>query len=207
MNASNKSTYTPEEYLELKGSLDIKKEPYYSDLFLYPNSSNHHELISNNLVQLFSQHLPTPQNETEEALAYHLYYNGVRFEAIKDRFYPSPDIFITQTPADEALIGFKKDPVMIGEVLSKMTDEFDHHFKLKKYINLPSLKYYLLVTQYTFRIELYTRYEDSDQWTYQSIDSPDSMVSIPALKFEASAQEIYQGTNITPKKFPFVKSK
>lgn len=206
VNAANNVNLTPLEYLELKSTIDISKEHFYSDWLAVANTTTNHQLVAANLVNIFSKHLE--ENDAvsisgqADAAPYLLYSNGVRFEAIKDRFYPSPDLFITQYPDEDCPVGYKRAPILTVEVSSKITDEFDRHCKLKKYLQIPTLQTYLLVSQYTFRVELYTRESDSDQWDYQNFDLVDSQVSIPLIKLDTSLEEIYQNTDIVPKVFP-----
>lgn len=209
VNASNKVILTPLEYLELKSTLDISKEHFYSDWLAVANTTKSHQLIASNLVNIFSEHLKNNDAASisgqTDAAPYLLYSNGVRFEAIKDRFYPSPDLFITQYPDENCPVGYKREPILAVEVLSKITDEFDRHCKFKKYLQVPTLQSYLLVSQYTFRVELYTRNQSNDQWEYQNFNLMDSEISIPLIKLNTSLEEIYKDTGIIPKSFPPVK--
>jgi Uma2 family endonuclease len=51
------------------------------------------------------------------------------------------------------------NPTVIVEVLSESTEEYDRGEKFGHYIRIPSLKEYVLVTQYTPRIEVFRRPE------------------------------------------------
>ncbi len=205
INASNK-LYSPIEYLKLKGTLDLSKEHFYSDWLSVANTTKNHQLIASNLVNIFAEHLKNNEAATvtgqDDAPPYLLYSDGVRFEAIKDRFYPSPDLFITQYPDEDCPVGFKREPLLAVEVLSKITDEFDRHCKLKKYMQVPTLQVYLMVSQYTFRVELYTRSQTSAPWGYENFDALESLVSIPLINLETTVAEIYHNTGIAPKAFP-----
>ena len=65
----------------------------------------------------------------------------------KNYFYPDVIVDCTETEGDSY---FANSPVIIVEVLSKSTKKMDTTVKLIQYINLPSLKEYVLVEQDSF---------------------------------------------------------
>ena len=204
MNASNKVRYTPQEYLALGADFDLRQECNFSDWLALPDTTNHHQHLSNNLLQLFKGHLGHFDKDAVEVSEnkYQVYSRTIRFEVIRDRFYSNPDLFVGQHPEDIASPLFKRYPVLVGEVLSKITDEFDRHFKLKKYFTNTTLQNYLLVSQYALRVELYHRNPDSDEWNYQTFSSLDDVVKIPSLDIELTLPQIYEGTGLGKKKLP-----
>lgn len=206
MNASNKVTYTPEEYLSLGTGFNLHEENNYSDWLAFPQTTQNHFKLSRNLFHLFSDSSQKAayqeSNNEHSAHEYQVYNRTIRFEVIRDRFYSNPDIFISNHPEDLMTPLFKRYPTLIGEVSSKITDEFDRHFKLKKYFTNTTLKYYLLVAQYTLRVELYTRCNDENQWNYHNLTSLDDVVSIPDLNAQLSLRKIYQNTGLDKQKLP-----
>jgi len=201
MNASNKVRYTPEEYLALGTGFDLRQDCNFSNWLALPNTTQNHQLLSKNLLHLFKGQLLNA-NEEEPNGGYQVFSRSIRFEVIRDRFYSNPDIFIGQHPEDIASPLFKRYPILVGEVLSKITDEYDRHFKLKKYFTNTTLQSYLLVSQYSLRVELYHRQPESQDWQYQSFYSLEDIVYIPSLDVNLSVPQIYAGTGLDKKKLP-----
>jgi Uma2 family endonuclease len=90
---------------------------------------------------------------------------------------------------------FVQYPSLIVEVLSKTTEMHDKTFKLHRYKKIPSLQYYLIVSQYSIEIELYSRIEESEIWTYQLFEMYDDVIHFPKLTFSMPVSSIYE--NIT----------
>lgn len=201
MNASNKVRYTPEEYLSLGADFDLRQECNFSDWLALPNSTKNHQQVSKNLLHLFRDQLGHVSDD-EPGGGYQVFSRSIRFEVIRDQFYSNPDLFICQHPEDIAAPLFKRYPILVGEVMSKITDEYDRHFKLKQYFTNATLQTYLLVSQYTLRVELYHRQPNSNEWQYQSFDSLEDLVPIPALNLQFSIAQIYEGTGLDKKKLP-----
>ncbi|OJJ21347.1 hypothetical protein BKI52_12360 [marine bacterium AO1-C] len=202
MNASNKVRYTPEEYLSLGADFDLRQECNFSNWLALPNTTQNHQRVSKNLLNLFKSQLLIATEEEPNDGGYQVFSRSIRFEVIRDRFYSNPDIFIGQHPEDIASPLFKRYPILVGEVLSKITDEYDRHFKLKKYFTNTTLQTYLLASQYTRRVELYHRQPESNEWQYQSFDSLEDVIHIPSLDLDISIPQIYEGTGLDKKKLP-----
>ena len=79
---------------------------------------------------------------------------------------------------DESQTYFTDSPVIIVEVLSKSTRRIDESTKLISYINIPSLKEYVLIEQDYVDIQVIRRSEGwlprhyflGDEITFESID-------------------------------------
>jgi Uma2 family endonuclease len=80
-------------------------------------------------------------------------------------------------------------PTLIVEVLSKSTRAFDHSVKQAKYLQLPSLEYYVLVEQDFCEVSVLIRAEGFIPKYYylgQEID-------LPLLDLSVSVDDIYDG--------------
>jgi Uma2 family endonuclease len=87
---------------------------------------------------------------------------------------------------------FCKYYCILVEVLSKSSATYDRDFKLRNYKNIPSLQYYMLVSQYEYYVELYTRTDQKDIWTYQSFEGPDAVIHFDRLDFTMPLASIYE---------------
>lgn len=70
---------------------------------------------------------------------------------------------------------------------------YDRDFKLRRYIEIASLQYYVLVSQRDCYIEIYTRTDQEGIWTYQSFDSSDALISFEILGFSMPVSKVYEG--------------
>lgn len=101
-----------------------------------------------------------------------------------------PDAVVTCAPDlaldDDAV----PDPVLIVEVLSRSTEQFDRGGKWRAYQTLPSMRYFLLVAQHERRLEHYRRTRSG--WGLTVYDRPDDRVALPGLRAALKLQAVYR---------------
>jgi len=87
------------------------------------------------------------------------------------------------------------NPIIIIEVLSKSTEELDRKDKFGLYKQVPSLEYYVLISQDKPQIEVYRKMKVEDNkslWQIEIITGMDKMLVFPTLDIEISFSSIYK---------------
>ena len=84
------------------------------------------------------------------------------------------------------------NPVLLVEVLSPSTADYDHGRKWLSYRGIPSLQHYLLVAQDQPRVEWYTRHGEHF-WHYAETIGMQSEIRLESLNVRISLAEIYDG--------------
>lgn len=101
-----------------------------------------------------------------------------------------PDAVVTCEPNlamdDDAV----PDPVLILEVLSRSTEQFDRGGKWRAYQELTSLRYFILIAQHECRVEIYRRTRAG--WGLTVYTRPEDRIALPSLGASLSLQAIYQ---------------
>ena len=83
-----------------------------------------------------------------------------------------------------------ENPVVLIEVLSPSTADFDRGEKWERYQQwLPSLQHYVLVAQ--DRLQLTHWYRDQHVWRAEQLDTPDAMCHLQALGVRLQLADIY----------------
>lgn len=118
---------------------------------------------------------------------------SVKLEAIKHFYYPYPDLILTCDAADIDAEYIIKNPTLIIEILSKSSVLNDRVAKLRRYKKNPSLQYYLIVSQYDFLVESYSRVDDSRFWLYDVYEDKNDIISFSKLDLKLSLSDIYEG--------------
>lgn len=85
-----------------------------------------------------------------------------------------------------------RNPVLLVEVLSPSTTNYDHGRKWESYRGIESLQHYLLVSQDRARVEQYTRHGEHF-WHYTETLGPDAIVQVESLNVSLTLAEIYEG--------------
>ena len=87
------------------------------------------------------------------------------------------------------------NPIVIIEILSDSTEAYDRGEKFAHYQLLTSFVEYILISQYFYRVEKFTR-RDDETWIYSKYQTPEHIVSIEAVNCEIPVSEIYRKVNL-----------
>lgn len=101
-----------------------------------------------------------------------------------------PDLVVTCSPiilTDTAV----KTPVVIGEVLSPATADFNRNLKWRRYREFPTLRHYLLVEQDEPAVEIFSRTDLG--WHFRRIDGLSECVALEAIGIELLLRELFAG--------------
>lgn len=105
-----------------------------------------------------------------------------------DTYAPIPDVVVRCGPLLPD--GYARDPVLVAEILSPSTMKNDRVLKAGFYLNLPTLRFLLLVDQREPRIELWQRTEAD--WEFRTV-TPGDTIAIPELDGVLDAAAVYAG--------------
>ncbi len=174
-----------EEYFEMEKHSEVRHEYYDGEVFAMAGTSlNHNEIIQNIAGVLRPLFRPK---------GYKVLLESVKLEAIKHFYYPYPDLMLTCDAEDMEAEYIIKKPTLIVEVLSELSVLNDRVSKLRRYKNIPSLQYYLIVSQYDFLVESYSRVDDSTSWLYDVYEDKNDSIVFPKLDLKLSLSDIYEG--------------
>ena len=83
-----------------------------------------------------------------------------------------------------------ENPVVIIEVLSRTTADYDRGGKWVAYQGIPSLQHYLLVSQDEPRVDVFTR--DGTGWHLEVFTGLEARIALPAIDCALTLAEIYE---------------
>ncbi|HEX8328449.1 MAG TPA: Uma2 family endonuclease [Hymenobacter sp.] len=181
--------YTVEEYLALEEQSEIRHEYFDGEIFAMAGGDVSHNLIGLNFAASFRQAL---RDQPCKVLM-----EGVQLAVQEGRHYTYPDVMITCDPEDQRAKRILKAPVLLIEVLSHSTAEYDRGRKFNQYKQLPSLQHYLLVSQTSWLVEWYRR-EANNIWSFTPLVEAEDTLVIPDLNINLTVAEVYEGTDVAP---------
>lgn len=85
------------------------------------------------------------------------------------------------------------NPVVIFEVLSRSTRNFDRFRKIEEYKSLPSLQHIVFVEPDRPRIVAWSRRDEADAWLETTLDGVAATLLLPAVGIDLPLGEIYDG--------------
>jgi len=171
-----------EDYLALETSADVRHELVDGLMrAMVGGTDRHNELVFGLRSALRSRCNPNCR----------VYSESVKLK-LNDSNSRYPDVILTCSEADHEQPLYKTEPMLLAEVLSDSSVQTDRVTKLNEYRQLPSLAYYLILSQETPRIECYS----APDWQCR-IFGLDSQLPLSMLTSELPVQEIYQDVLIS----------
>jgi Uma2 family endonuclease len=182
---SRRSYITPEEYLRREREAIVKSEYWDGVLVAMAGGTEEHERISGDIYTLLNIRLrDTPCEPFTGNMS-------VRIPAYNRYVYPDVSVACDAQFDDVDGVRMLTNPVLVVEVLSKSTALIDLTSKKDGYRTLPSLATYVVVSQDTPRIEVFTRLPDSS-WRNDAFVGQEATLSLPVLQCELPLSEIYR---------------
>jgi Uma2 family endonuclease len=181
--AEGKKYYTVEEYFQQEEDSEIRSEFYKGELFPIEVTTRRHNDIVFNVANIF--------RSVFRKRGCNAYSENVKIETIKGIYYPYPDVMLTCDPDDNDNL-IVKNPVLITEVLSPGTADYDRGFKWLRYRKMPSLRYYMIISQSEMLVEVFSRKDNNALWTLQYFTDSQDVITFESLDFELSLTTIYE---------------
>ncbi|OBQ20542.1 Uma2 family endonuclease [Anabaena sp. AL93] len=180
--------YTPEEYLELEEKSEFKNEYIDGEIIPMTGGTTNHNEISGNFYLHFKLKM---RNQN-----YKIYMGDVKLWLERYQIYTYPDIMVIQGEPIYQGTGTTQvtNPLMIVEVLSKSTINYDKTDKFRFYRSLPELKEYIMINQYEYFIEQFAKNAEG-QWVLTEYESVNDILSLKSIDFQITFSDIYEGVN------------
>jgi len=146
-----------ESYLDWESQQQEKHEYLCGEVFAMTGASQAHVVVNGNLFVALSQRLKGSRCRV------YLPDMKLRIAAADAVFYPDLKVSCDERDlrADYAI----EHPILLAEVLSASTADFDRGTKRTAYLKLPSLKEYVLIDPDVRSVEVYRRNPD-DTWLF-----------------------------------------
>ncbi|MBL8821031.1 MAG: Uma2 family endonuclease [Planctomycetia bacterium] len=184
MSSGTTLELTPEGYLHMERGAAFRSEYVRGETFAMAGSNRNHHRIAGNIFNYLSSVLKNTPCE--------VFIHDMRVSPTNDNYY-YPDVFVAcekiqylDSMQDTILI-----PVIIFEVLSKSTEDYDRGGKFTDYRKASSLKDYVLVNQFGVLVEHHARQADN-RWLMTEYKSLSDEVKLSALPISIPLSVIYE---------------
>lgn len=173
-----------EDYLTGENDGKIRHEYIYGEVYAMAGSSDRHNRISGNIfVKIFSKFSGSGKCQ--------VFMTDMKLQADAETFY-YPDIFVACDNPDRY---FRREPILIIEVLSPSTESIDKREKLKVYRQIPTLREYAIIAQDKVLVELHRKNEDG-MWIKEMFNSIEENIEFQSVELNISLSEIYLGVDL-----------
>ena len=180
---TRRKTYTPEEYLALEERADYRSEYLNGYIFKMAGGSEAHITISYNATKVFADKLRGKCRAYQSEMK-------VWVEKVGTFFYPDVTVVCGERRFYEGRRDTVENPILLVEVLSESTKEYDKNDKFFTYQHIESFREYVLISQNQPAVQQYIRQAD-DGWKYKATIGLNSQVYFESVDADCSLEEIY----------------
>lgn len=174
--------YTYAQYLALERTSNVKHEFLGGQIFAMAGGTPEHAALAAAFVGLLFPDL------AEHGCRAHSSDLRVRVRETGLATYPDVTIVCGASERDPDDPDAVTNPVILVEVLSPSTEEYDRGEKLQHYRTISSLEHYVLVAQDARSVESWTR--EGDAWTRAVLTEAD-MLELPAVGATLGIRTLY----------------
>ncbi|MGI0482439.1 Uma2 family endonuclease [Geminocystis sp. CENA526] len=179
-------THTIAEYLEIDAQSEIRHEYIEGEIIPMTGGTTNHNLVTGNIYLALRLALKGTNNI--------VYIENVRLFIPEFNIFTYPDVMIIAgqpTYYNESKTTVTNSIVLI-EVLSNSTRDYDLGRKFEYYRSIESLQEYILVEPEKTLIMIYRR-SNNKHWSLEIYDNPNDRFTLQSFGVEMSLVDIYEG--------------
>lgn len=181
---AKKQPLSVEEFLAMEEKSDLKHEYYKGEIFAFAGASFNHNKISSNISAAIHSNLINIDCDVVS--------NDLRVWVKEKDFFTYPGILVICSKPE--FFNDRTDtvinPVLIIEVLSDSTKNYDRGEKFEFYRTIPSLKDYILVDQYKIHLEYFSKTSEN-KWVLTEYFKKSDALTIPGINVNILLEDIY----------------
>jgi Uma2 family endonuclease len=189
MTRERKTYIPPDEYLALERKAEHKSEYHAGEIFAMTGASLKHNRITLNIGSELNVRLKTRDCQA--------FASDMRVHVPATGLYTYPDVVVIcgEPELEDEHFDTLLNPVLIVEVLSKSTENYDRGGKFRDYRSIPSFAEYLLVAQDEYSVEQFTKQTDG-RWLLSEHRSLEDVVRLDSINCSLSLREIYDKVSL-----------
>jgi len=180
--------YSPEEYLQLEELAEYKNEYHDGEILPMTSGTVKHNQIAGNFYVAFKLVLKK-QN-------YRVAIGDVKLWIPLTRRFVYPDVMVIAGKINyfENRRDTITNPLIIVEVLSQSTKDYDRGDKFEYYRTLPSFQEYILVSQFKVHVEHFVK-TNENQWLLSEYAQLEAKLELNTIPVVMTLADIYDEVN------------
>ncbi len=178
-----KRKYTPEEYLALEEKAEYRSEYFNGHIFKMAGGTEAHIQISFNVTKLFAGILRGKCRAYQSEMK-------VWVDEVATFFYPDVTVVCGERKFHRDRTDTVENPILLVEVLSKSTEEYDKNDKFLTYRNISTFQEYVLISQNRPAVQQFVR-QGNGKWLHNATIGINSKIYFESVDVELSLKDIY----------------
>ena len=180
------------DYLAREEASEMRHEFRDGEIVALEGSTAEHGVIAVNTMGEIRGRLPRPRDA-------YLFGCDMRVRQIEGRCYAYPDgcVVVGRPLCNDAAFPPRTvltNPALILEVMDEDTVAYDRDEKFFRYVNIPSLREYVLIWQSRHRVETHFRNDDGT-WSFAFWDGLAAVARLRSLEIDLPLAEVYAGAD------------
>ncbi len=192
MKAYKLSGYTILDYQEREASTGLKHEYHNGNIRALAGGSLNHGLIGGNVSTSITRSL-----EKNDSKCFTL-NSDVKLHIEKTNSYVYPDTMVI-CGAIEVAENDKNavtNPILIVEVLSKSTADYDRGDKFYIYRKIPTFKEYVLVEQDKYVVDVHYRKNKGALWQIKRYSGKEEIIQLKSIDVKIKMEDLFKRVKI-----------
>ena len=178
-----------EEYLEMDANSEERIEYYDGLVLAMSGASMEHNVIDRNLVGILFNYL---KGKECQVLPSHMRISNPGRE---NYLYPDASIVCGKSELEDSKFDTLTNPSVIFEILSPSTKSADKRRKFFFFMQIPSLKEYIMIDSEK-RHNIISRRQPDNSWKFEELGETSGILFIQTINFQLPVSELYEGTKL-----------
>lgn len=176
-----------EAYLKIESESIEKYEYHNGKIFALAGGTLDHGLLCGNIYTELRGGLKKKGSNCKS------FTSEVKIYIEKTNSYVYPDAMVVcgDIEISEKEINSVMNPILIVEVLSKSTAEYDRGDKFYLYRQIASCKEYVIIEQKKEVVDVHYKSDNSDLWRITRYEGLDAIIKLQSLDLEISMKDLY----------------
>lgn len=176
---------TEQDYLTAERTAIHKSEFVGGAIYAMSGGTSRHSNLASRLIFQLSMYL--------EGSSCRVFTSDLRIRVPQgDYFYPDASVVCGPVETTDDRKDVCTNPILLVEVLSPSTADYDRGLKFEHYRQISSLMEYLIIHSDGLHIEHYSRQHDAS-WVLREYRGQDDKIPLPAVKCELLLGSVYAG--------------
>ncbi len=180
---------SPDEYLQMERESEVRSEYYDGLVLAMSGGSLEHNTIDRNLVGILYGFL---KGKECQVFPSHMRVSNPTRE---NYLYPDASIVCGKPELEDDKFDTLTNPSVIFEILSPTTKNADKRRKFFFYMQIPSLKEYIMIDSEKRHI-ITARKQADDSWKFEEFHEDAVTLFIQTISFSLPVSDLYEGTKL-----------
>lgn len=182
LTAFEEKIYTVEEYFELERHSEVRHE--------FVNGKLYEMLGESKIANKINGNIYIEMRRIFDETVLDVFDHDVKMVVKNGKIYRYPDIVVAADGSALADLYLLHEPVLAVEVFSKDSEHRDNVVKLREYTAIPTMQYYLTVSQDEVFVQFFYR-NGAGKWQSTFFEDLDEIIELSIFNATLSLRQIY----------------